>query len=333
MEWSMVILVEQTLPYLAGVKISEFYLNPHSCVLVFERGRPRVEEIFGNSVPHLGVSCPHLSYGHVACLGCKIIFPKDSEPCARPAFASLDDGIEALEKEINFSANPLFNHYLNIYDHLRNAFPDERMAFSGFGWEGPFTSAVLLRGQSFFIDVHKEPDKAREFLKLVTASIIEYIHFIRDINRESKVNPYSSGLCDDFASFIPPSMWSKFVIPYWDQYDRGITTGKRNLHCENMSPDHLRYLSELVISSYDPALSPKLSPQIIRELTNIPFDWWLPSFDLLTMTKEEVREWVIQTAIMGASNTGIEICKLHCDGDNPEKIAIFVNTAKEIAAR
>jgi len=331
LKWSVSVLVEQTLPYLANVWIDEFYLNPEACVLVFRHGRKRLREIFGDNVTHQGVSPPPISYGHVACLGCGIAFPENSEPYAKPAFNSLDEGIGALEREVDFRENPLFNHYLKMHSCLNDAFPSEKISFSGFGWEGPITSAGLLRGQGFFSDIHREPKKTERFLELVTASIVKFIHFTMRINGEAKVDPYSGGLCDDFASYIPPSIWPKFVIPYWDQYYRGITSGKRVVHCENLSPGHLRYLADVGISFYEPSVSPRLNPQIIRENTNIPFSWLHPPFKLVLMTKEEVRDWVMQVASMGVEQIWVEVDRFLCEGDNPSKIATFVNTCKEIA--
>jgi uroporphyrinogen-III decarboxylase len=262
---------------LAGVKIRDFYLDPKFCVLVFQHGRKRLREIFRETIPNPGVHCPHNSYGHVSCLGCEIVFPENSEPYAKPAFSNLDDGIRALEEDVDFASSSLFHHHLNMYNCLRNTFIDEKITFSGFGYEGPLTTAGLLRGQGFFTDIHREPEKAREFLKLVTASIVKFVHFLREVGGEEKVNPNSGGLCDDHASFIPPSMWPKFVIPYWDQYYNGITTGKRNLHCENLSPPHLKYLAQAGISYYEPSVSPRLNPQNNKEIDK-------HSFQLVTFT-------------------------------------------------
>jgi hypothetical protein len=326
------VLVEETLPYLAGVGIDEFYLDPESCVLSFELGRSRLKNIFTDDVTHPGISCPPISYGHVACLGCGIIFPPNSEPYAKPAFASLDEGIGALEGEVDFSENWLYGHYLKMHVHLKKAFPSERVAFGGFGWEGPITSAGLLRGQGFFSDIHREPEKAKLFLKLVTASIKKFIHFIRETNGEAKMDPNGSGLADDHASFIPPHLWAEFVLPHWDQYYRGITTGKRVVHCENLGPGHLRYLTEAGITFYEPSVSPKLNPKIIKECTNIPFNWLLPTFKLRAMAdEEEVRQWVIQAASMGADHIWAEVDRFLCEEGNPNKIVSFVNTCKEIA--
>lgn len=331
-DWSVIVLVEETLPYLAHVRIDEFYLDPESCVLTFKLGRSKIKDIFNENVSYPSVSCPPISYGHVACLGCEIVFPKDSEPYAKPAFASLDDGIRTLEREVDFNDNPLFNHYLKMYEYLKGAFPDEKIAFSGFGGEGPITSAGLLRGQGFFADIHREPKKVERFLELLTASIVKFTHFTREINGEEGVNPHGSGLCDDFASYIPPSIWPKFVIPYWNLYYRGITTGKRTVHCENLSPDHLKYLAEVGISFYEPSVSPKLNPRIIKERTKVPFNWLHPPFKLITMTEEEVRDWVMQVASVGVEHIWLEVDRFICEGNNPGKVMAFVNACKEIGS-
>ena len=142
-------VADATLPYLSGIDLDQYYLNPQSCARAIKVGRRKVRELFGDEVTLPCVSCPPLSYGHVSCLGGEVVFLHDSEPYVRAAYQTLDDAIEALRRARSFEDNDLFRHYLNIHEHLKQEFPQDSVKFAGFSWEGPITSAVLLRGKDF----------------------------------------------------------------------------------------------------------------------------------------------------------------------------------------
>lgn len=321
----------EVLAYLANIKLRDFYLDPSSCAQSFRIGRKRIREIFGEEVTLPRVSGPALSYGHIACLGAKIDFPEDSAPGVKPIYSSIEEGIRFLKKKIEFEKNSLFQHYLKVCNHLQKEFPEEKVSFSGFGWEGPITSAVLLRGQDFYIDIYDYPQKVKEFLKLLTESIIDFIHFTRKINKEPRINPEGSGLCDDFSSLISPSLWPEFVIPYWKKYYKGITTGPRRIHCENLNPGHLKYLKMVSIVHYDPSVSLKLNPRVIRKNIDIPFTWRLLSFQYSEMSKEDVRKWVYNSLKEGAARVSTIIENIMCEDDNPEKVRTFIEAGSSLS--
>ncbi len=321
-----------TLPYLSGIELGEFYLNPETCARSFRVGRRRLKELFGDDITLPVISCAPLSYGHLACLGAKIIIPRSSEPVVRPAYATIDEAIGNLERGTRFEENELFNHYLRTQEYLKREFPDEDVKFSGFGWEGPITSAVLLRGLGFFTDLHRQPSKTRRYLELLTDSIVEFIHLTRRINKEPLVNPDGTGLVDDLSSHINHKLWPEFVVPYWDRLYLKTTSGRRTVHCENLSPDHLKFLEEVGIVHFDPSVSAKLSPKIIKEKTTVPFTWRLPSFRLLDMSSDGVREWVKQVTEEGATHVHLYIEEVMCEGENPNKVHAFIQQSKAIAS-
>ena len=135
--------------YLAGLKLDEIYKSASACAQAFKIGRKRVREIFGPEVIIGGPTCAPISYGHIICLGVPVTFPEDSEPGVRPIYKSIDEGIKELKKESDFKKNAIFKHYFDMWHYLQKSFPDEKVPFSGFGWEGPITTAVLLRGTDF----------------------------------------------------------------------------------------------------------------------------------------------------------------------------------------
>jgi len=331
-EWGWFVgVATATLPYLCGIPLDEFYVSRELCARAFREGRPKVREMFGPGVTLPAVSCPPLSYGHVACLGAKVLFPRDSEPAVRPICQNLEDAIAVLETRVEFEENELLKHYVAIYQHLKREFLEEEVKFGGFGWEGPITSAVLVRGKGFCVDLHTRPERAKVFLELLTESIVSFAHFTRRINSEPEISQDCAGLADDFSSLIHPSMWKEFVVPYWNRYYAGLTSGKRNLHCENLSPEHLGYLASAGVSHYDPSVSAKLSPKIIRERIKIPFTWRLPSFELMNMSVGEVKGWVRRAMEDGAPHVHLYIERSLCEGDNPKKVLAFIEAAKDVA--
>jgi hypothetical protein len=321
---------DATLPFLCSIDLDEYYLRPASCVKAIREGRSRVRELFGDDVELPAVSCPHLSYGHVACLGAKVLFPRDSEPSVWPIFTDIDSAIEAVKRETDFEENELYRHYIGVHELLKREFPDENVKFSGFGWEGPVTSAVLLRGKGFCADIYRRPERAKMFLELLTDSIVRFERLIRRVNSEPEVNPESTGLVDDFSSLIHPDLWGEFVVPYWEEFYSRLTSGRRTLHCENLDEKHLRYLGQVGISYYDPSVSARLSPSIIKRNIGIPFTWRLPSFELANMTEDQVEHWVRRSAQEGATHVHMYVERITCQGRNPNKVKAFISAAKRV---
>ncbi|HCG76393.1 MAG: hypothetical protein COZ37_03615 [bacterium (Candidatus Ratteibacteria) CG_4_10_14_3_um_filter_41_18] len=316
--------------YLAGLRLDEIYKSASACAQAFKVGRKRVREIFGPEVIIGSPTCAPISYGHIVCLGVSVTFPEDSEPGVRPIYKSIDEGIKELRKETDFKKNALFKHYFDMWHYLQKSFPGEKVSFSGFGCEGPITTAVLLRGTDFYMDIMDFPQKTKEFLSLVTDSIIKFVYFTREINGEPPVNSEGSGLCDDLSSLISPSLWPEFVVPYWNKYYVGLTTGKRTIHVENLKPGHLEYLKKVDIVHYDPSISKDLGPKIIKEKIDIPFGWRLSSFDLVQMDNKQVKEWVYKSIEEGANSIFHILEKPSCQDDNIEKVKTFIKTCKEM---
>lgn len=324
--WSTPVSYE-VFPYLAGIPLRLFHLEPSACVKSFRLGREALREIFGDDIPVPACYCPPLSYGHIACLGTEVLFPENGAPGVRPVCSSIDEGIRVMRAETVFENNELFKLYLRMQVYLQKEFPEEKVAFSGFGWEGPITSAVLLRGQDFYVDLYDYPEKAKEFLNMLTTSIIRFTRFCATVNSDPEVSPRGGGLCDDFAALIPPDLWPEFVLPYWDQYYKGITTGSRSLHCEDLSPAHLKYLKTLNVASFDPDKSSKLSPTIIARNTEVPFAWSLQSYEYACMTIQDVEDWVLESVAGGASRVYSYIYVNMCEGSTPAKVRSFIETA------
>jgi len=75
---------------------------------------------------------------------------------------------------------------------------------------------------------------------------------------------------------------------------------------------------------------PNLTPKIIKKLISIPFSWLLSPFKVISMTKDEVREWIIDVAGSGVNHIWLEVDKFLCEGTGSDNVETFINTFKEI---
>ena len=227
------------------------------------------------------------------------MLPEDSEPNVRPFAWDIDDAI-AIMKDAegkDFGDNELCRHYIRLSGYLREQFPGCAInPLDGYGGEGVITSAVMMRGQDFFIDLYDEPEKVREYLSLLNRSIIRFFQWSNHVNGQPELAGWCAWLADDFAALIPPDLWRKFVVPYWIEYFEGRTTARRwTLHCEGTAPEHLKYLKEAGITRYQPSISKKLTLENVRANTDIPFDWLLYAWKVTQMCDEAIQAWVDET--------------------------------------
>ena len=313
---------------LAGVPIREFNLKGVACIEAYRKGRPLVREMFGPDVKLPALSTPAVSYGHVNGLGSELIFPDEGEVAHTHICSSLDEGIQALRRPVDFAAAGMAPFFLEFRRQLQRAFPDEPVGFS-YGLEGPITTAYELRGDGFFLDVCDRPDLSAEFLKLVTDSILEFHRFVCGVLDKPAVSPTGSGMCDDVSSMIPPRMWRRLVLPFWEQFYGGRTTGRRSAHVEDLRPGQLGFLEEIGLSHYDPSISHKLNPRIISEKCRVPFAWRLGGFHYRTMSCGDVEDFVFQAVADGASSVFTVVESAMCDDETAEKVRAFIRAAKE----
>ena len=300
-------IYHDVVPYLAGISSYDFFMSPVKCAQAWRDATSRLKSDFGDLFPMRKPSPAPLSYGHLVCLGAPVSLPKDGEPNIKPFASSLDEGIEILheKKGSDFTKNEWFSHYLATWCYLKEQFPADNLSFSGFGVEGPLTSAVLMRGQDFLMDLYDEPEKSKLFLELLADSVIDFVKLTRRINKTAEIQD-SAGIADDFSSLVPPAMWPDFVLPFLDQQYAGLTKGKnikRYLHMENLSPGHLPLLKELKLNHFQPSVSNMLTLADMKDLLDpsISFDWLLYSFHITAMTDEQIQEWVDETVAAGVS--------------------------------
>ena len=313
---------------LTQTPIREFNLDPDACIEAYRRGRPMIREMFGEDVGMVGLATPAVSYGHVNGLGSELLFPEGGEVAQTHIYGSLEEGLRALREPVDFATAGMAPFYLQFRERMQEAFPDEPIGFS-FGLEGPITTAYEVRGEGFFIDIFDDPPLAREFLHALTESILEFHHFLCSVRDAPPISPHGAGMCDDLASFIPARMFGEMVLPYWEQYYTGMTTGTRSAHVEDLRAEQLPFLEDIGLTRFDPSISAKLTPPIIAQHCRVPFLWRLGSFHYRDMSCRDVEDFVFQSAADGANGVITYASDPLCNDDGVAKIHAFIRAAKE----
>ena len=211
---------------------------------------------------------------------------------------------------------------------MRDAFPDEKVGFS-FGVEGPITTAWELRGAGLLTDLFDEPEQVKQFLQLTTASIVDVFRFRAELDGIQFPNPHGAGMVDDIASFVLAHMFAEFVLPYWEQCYAGITTGIRRAHVEDLRREQLRSLQDVGLSYFDPSISHKLDPPMLRDEMQVPFGWRLGSFHYQDMDEELVRDFLFQAAADGASSLFTIIEGTLSNDEGHDKVMAFKKAGEE----
>jgi len=313
---------------LTAVPIRDFNLDPSACIETYRRGRPLLRERFGDDVGLPGVSTPAVSYGHPNTLGAELVFPAGGEVGVRPLYGSLAEGIEALKQPVDFLSQGRAPFFLDFREKLRAAFPGEAVGLS-FGAEGPITTAYELRGQAFYMDVMDDLPLAVRFLEAAVESVRRYHEALCALEGRPAVNPSGGGMCDDCASFLPPRLWPEVVLPAWERHFRGVTTGSRSAHVENLNAEQLPFLEDIGLSFFDPSISPRLTPSIVAAHCRVPFLWRLGSFHYTEMSAQEVEDFVYQSAADGASSVCSYVAEGMCNDDGVAKVHAFIRAGKE----
>ena len=292
-------------PHLAGITTREFFLDPDKMIMAWKKATEWTLDTFkGRLTPRIPTAAPN-SYAHLVCLGAPIHYSEDAEPNVSPAVDSIEEGIRYLKdhRGMDFTGHPLFQQYAEVSRKVKDVFPDAPQ-LGGMGFEGPITSAALFRGQDFYCDVMEEPESVKEFLGLMTESVLDFKNQLNTFVGLPAMNTGRGSMPDDLAAMIPPYLWDELVLPFWHQYYEGFSTGEgRFVHCEGLVPAHLPYLKKAGITHYQPSVSPKLTlADMGAHAHEWTFDWLLYAYQVTAMDDREMEAWVADAAASGATD-------------------------------
>ncbi len=315
---------------LTGIPIKEFLLNSDVGIELYRKGRPMLREMFGEDVGQPPFATPPISYGHINGLGAELLFPDGGDVNHTKPFHTLEEGVKSLKEkmDIDFATAGMAPFYLDYREKLSAAFDGEPCGL-WYNHEGPITTAYTLRGDDVFYDPYDKPELFKEFLRLEVESIIKFVQFRAKLEGWPLINHESGGMCDDISSMFSPSMWPEFVLPFIDQYYRGITTGVRTAHIEDLRPDHIPYLEEIGLVNFDPSVSPKINPKIINERCRVPFGWRISNFHYHNMDCQDVSDFIFQAVADGASYVFTHAASTMCNPETVKKVHTFIDAAKQ----
>lgn len=312
-----------------GIPIKEFNLDPKAGIEAYRRGRRLLRDLYGPELRLPAPATPPVSYGHANALGIDLVFPEGGEVNYDRSPRTLRHLRDLLKRETDFGKAGMIPFFLDYRRRLQEAFHDEQVGFS-MGHEGPITTAYVLRGEDFFTDLYDEPRRVKELLALETESIVRYVHFTARLHGEPAVRTDGGGLADDVSSMMHPRMWEEFVLPFWERYFQGITSGRRSAHVEDLRPEHLPFLERIGLSYYDPSISHKLNPRAIKDACRVPFGWRLANFHYPLMNLQEVKEFVFQAAADGATKIFTNVCAMMANDAMAEKVRAFTEACKTV---
>jgi len=318
--WSINIPPEVYTEY-TGNKLGRFYTDKEIMLEAQLRAQEILHQRYNIPKPDT-VGCNLTSYTCASVSGAELVFPEDDPPqLVGRALNNIGD-MASLRVPADVSSSGIIPEILNRYEYMKHALRDSPVEASlDIDLQGPFTTAVLLRGSELFADLYTDTGAVKQLLEVITETTIALALF-----RERIENSTTIGIADDYGGLISPESYAEFDIPYMKQIFDMFDTSNRSLHCETLKKEHLKYLNELNLTSFDPGVDESLAVPDIASEIDIPFSYNIFTVrDMKNGTPERIRNLYRQAVADGAPMMTTELCR----GTPPENIKAFVEVAQE----
>jgi len=318
--WRVSVAPEVLTEY-AGTRLRDYYTDAAVMLRTQEQARERFLDLCGVEVTRPHVAVP--AYIGAAALGGQIVYPEDSSPMLANQGRVLADDRAVMALGVPHPKDdPAFRWMLAVREHIEAA-TGKRVGLPA-GQEGPLTTAVLLRGQSFLLDLYESPTAAHHLLQVVTETYLAYVRYAQSLSGE---RGGAVGIADDFAGLVSPAMWPEFVVPYWERIFAELGPGRRVVHSELLRVEHLSFLDEMSVDHFDPGADQYLTGPLIRAHSDIPFTRYLLPVDDLTLTDPDgVRRRYAEEVEGGASHIDADVSGRGIPAAN---IRAFVDVARQ----
>lgn len=321
-EWRVAVPDEVITEY-TGIKLGAYFTHPEVMLEAQQKAREIFRELYGIST---GVGPAGTCYLNVSTLGVEVIFPEDNVPMIKAPVLRDIRQVDRFELREDLARAGLMPWDIKCREYFRKALkqPEEKPHSGAAGTQGPFTTAVLVRGAPFFEDLYLYPEAAHRLLELITENSIRLIETQAKIANITDIE--SIGVTDDFAGLISPEQYQAFCFPYLKRiYDLFGKKG-RGLHSELLKKEHLKFLPKLGVTSFDPGTDQYLSVRDIKEEIDIPFSWNIkPSGEMRQGTPESIRSKYEEAVYAGAPVIMTELCT----GIPRKNVSAFVEVARE----
>ncbi len=318
--WYIAIPPEVKTEYLK-VRLGDYYTNPEIMLEVQLKSREIFNEIYG--LPKGGIGPTYSSYVEASQLGAEVIFPKDNMPMPKRDLVVKEPKDVYKLKILNPYKEGLMFRAIKTYYFMKRKVNDKIPVGLG-GTEGPITTAVILRGQDFFVDILLHPKEMKKLLELVTETSL----LLREIiGKVTGRRVETTGISDDFSGLLSPEQYEEFAYPYQKKIYEAYGQKGRRLHSELLRREHLKFLPMLGVTHYDPGTDQYLSVKdILVEIPNIPFSFNLKSsIDMLQGNPETIKDKYRKIVADGAPEVITELCRRV----PKENIFAFIEVAKE----
>ncbi|KPJ57818.1 MAG: hypothetical protein AMS16_00665 [Planctomycetes bacterium DG_58] len=271
---------------------------------------------------------PHLAglgYVHVSTLGAKVeLAPELMEPIVHPCIRTPRD-IDRLAEPEDYLTTPLVRQRLALAAELKSR-RDDAIERIGHNYEGPVTTAALLMGQDFFTLPWDDPARAHKLMAFVTQSMIHYTRILAEHQGRALSGWVSNP--DDFAGMFPPSIFREFVLPYWQKLYEGLEATHRGLHSELLREEHLPFLEEAKIDTFDPSVDPHLPPEVLARSCKVPYGLRIWPSQLMSMSTDDLVKLYRYYADFGTPYITFSMGRL----DEEAKIGALLAVARELAS-
>ena len=306
-----------------GVKLGDYHRDPQLMMDVQLEGPRLLHEKYGIP-PGRGVSPDFSTYATGSTLGLQIDFLQEHAPSPKGHPIKSVDEAAALRAPEDIRQAGVIPQMLEYYEYMKAHAPDGVSVGFGLGGQAPLTTAVLLRGHDFFLDIYDAPEKVHRFMETLTENAIRERELGFEITGGKPGD--SIGFTDDYGGLLPPDQYIEFDLRYMLEISDHFGATRRSSHTELLKRPHLTILQDNGWTYIDVGTDPYITVKDCVELLHI--DWLVQlktSDEMLLATPEQVQATYRKMVADGAKQMLVELCP----GIAEENIFAFIEVAKE----
>ena len=299
---------------IAGITVSDFYNDIGLMVSSQKKAIKIVSEYLEIEPAELLFCKGHVKTSEV--MGCEVFQPHDNEPFIRKAV--LNDISEVKDfKPLPAERNPV------VLDMLKKSKKFHRLTGikDTIMFEGPFTVACFLRGQTqFMMDLIENQSLCEELIIKVTDCAIEWKKFH---DKQMGISgAETTGLVDDSIVNIKPVMFEKIVLPQLMRWYEVFPAPKRHFHCCGNITNFLVSLSRLNLTQYD-MFYEMIDAQVMKKHFPGAFVSKLVDFRIIRdKNTKTIREHILKECEAGAEGGNFGLCLEGIRGTGLEKVRV-----------